>query len=443
VLLETEKNVVFFEVLSNLKVSVVIAQRFNSITMKTNKETLRTKKHLVIIGGGYAGFWSALSAIRQSRDIEKLEELEVTLINADNYFTMRPRLYEVSLEGLRVKLDDYLKPLGIKQIIGKAEIIDADSNEVIVATAHGTWHLAYDYLILAAGSSLKALNLPGIENTFNIDTYTNAEQLEAHIITLAKRNFENEGDNTFVIAGAGLTGLEAVTSIEDKVKKMQELYSTSQKDIKVVLVERHNEVGSYYSPDAKAYLNDTIVSKNIQVMTESEIIAIEPSRVILTHDVEIATSTVIWTIGMTASPLTRFLKGKRDSLNRIYVDGFLKLNEYPNVIVAGDVANVKVGQGQTAVMSCQFSQFQGRWAGHNAVNDMFGLELKEYIQNGYTTCLDLGGDNALITDGWDRIVHKTGTDGKAIKTWICTDLIYPHDDVEEALADSYPKIPKF
>lgn len=410
--------------------------------MKTIKDS-KTKKHLLIIGGGYAGFWSALSAIRQSREIEKIEELEVTLVNTDNYFTMRPRLYEVSLEGLRVKLDEYLKPIGVKQIIGKAEIIDPENNEVVVATSHGTRHLTYDYLILAAGSSLKALNLPGIENTFNIDTYNNAERLEEHIITLAKRNFEKEGDDTFVIAGAGLTGLEAVTSIEDKVKKMQELYSTSQKDVKVILVERHQEVGSYYSPEAKAYLNDTIVSKNIQVMTESEIIAIEPSRVILTHDIEIATSTVIWTIGMMASPLTRFLKGQRDSLNRISVDEFLKLREYPNVIVAGDVANVKVGKGQTAVMSCQFSQFQGRWAGHNAVNDIFGLELKEYIQNGYTTCLDLGVDNALITDGWDRILHKTGNEGKAVKTWICTDLIYPHDDVEEAVTDSFPMIPKF
>ena len=191
--------------------------------MKTINETSGTKKQLLIIGGGYAGFWSALSAIRESREINKADEVEVTLINTDNYFTMRPRLYEVSLEGLRIKLDEYLKPLGIHQIMGKAEIINPDTNEVVVATAHGIRHLNYDYLILAAGSSLKALNLPGMEYTFNIDTYNNAERLEQHIIELAKRNFENEGDDIFVIAGAGLTGLEAATSIKDKVKNV--LYS--------------------------------------------------------------------------------------------------------------------------------------------------------------------------------------------------------------------------
>jgi len=411
--------------------------------MKTINETSGTKKQLLIIGGGYAGFWSALSAIRESREINKADEVEVTLINTDNYFTMRPRLYEVSLEGLRIKLDEYLKPLGIHQIMGKAEIINPDTNEVVVATAHGIRHLNYDYLILAAGSSLKALNLPGMEYTFNIDTYNNAERLEQHIIELAKRNFENEGDDIFVIAGAGLTGLEAATSIKDKVKKMQGLYSTKIKEVKVILVERSAEVGSYYSVEAQDYLNQSIKSKNIQVITESEIIAVEPSAVHLTHDSYIPTSTVIWTIGLVASPLTTFFRGERDDLNRIVVNDFLKLTEYPNVIIAGDVANVKVGQEKTAVMSCQFSQFQGRWAGHNAVNDIFGVEMMKYVQNGYNTCLDLGGENALVTDGWDRVLHKTGGDAKAIKMWINTDLIYPAKDPEDAIVQSYPRIPKF
>lgn len=411
--------------------------------MITNNEIPKTKKQLLIIGGGYAGFWSALSAIRQSRVILKSEELEVTLINTDNYFTMRPRLYEVSLEGLRVELEKYLKPLGIHQIIGKAEIIAPENNQVVVATDHGTRVLDYDYLILAAGSALKAVNIPGIENTFNIDTYNAAERLEQHVIELAKRNFEKHGDDTFVVVGGGLTGLEAATSIEDKALKMQGIYSTQSKKITVILIERNPDLGSYYSSEAQAFLKETIKSKNILTITNAEVLNIEPSGIELTEDSKIKTSTVIWTAGMMASPLTTFFKGERDTLNRIVVDQYLKLSSYNNVIIAGDVANVKVGIGQTAVMSCQFSQWQGRWAGHNAVNELFGEELKPYIQEGYNTCLDLGSDTALITDGWDRILHKTGSEAKKVKTWICTDLIYPSDDPLEALEESYPKIPKF
>lgn len=406
-------------------------------------DKVNNKKKLLIIGGGYAGFWSALSAIRQSREIEQIEQLEVTLVNPDNYFTMRPRLYEVSLEGLRVKLDDYLKPLGIHQIIGKAEAIHPDSNEVIIGTLQGTLHFQYDYLILAAGSSLRAYNIPGLANTFNVDTFNNAQHLEDHLVELAKSNFKNEGDTTFVVVGAGFTGLESVTCIEEKAQLLQTKYATTESKFKVILIEKHAQVASFYSPEGREYIHETLRSKNIEIITESELASIEPSAAVLSNGVRIPTSTVIWAAGMVASPLTSFFKGERDPLNRIYVDDYLKLAAYKNVIIAGDVANVKVGNGQTAVMSCQFSQFQGRWAGHNAVNDIFEAPLKKYVQDGYNTCLDLGRDTALITDGWDRVLEKTGKEAKAVKEWICTDLIYPYDDVEEALADSYPRIPKF
>ncbi len=401
------------------------------------------RKQLLIIGGGYAGFWSAISAIRQSREIKKTDELEVTLINPDNYFTMRPRLYEVSLEGLQVELDKYLKPLGINQILGKAETIIPEKREVTVSTAKGIRHLQYDYLVLATGSSLRALNLPGIETTFNNDTFNNALDLENHIIKLAKNNFSNEGDTTFVVAGAGFTGLESVTSIEDKAKAMQAKYSTKESKFRVVLVEKHDVVASFYAAQGQQYIIDTLKVKNVEVITGSHVVYVEPSAVLLSDGTRIPTSTVIWTAGMVASPLTYFFKGVKDSLNRVSVDGYLKLPGYDNVIVAGDVANVKVGNDQSATMSCQFSQFQGRWAGHNAVNDLFGFPLKEYKQPGYTTCLDLGTDYALITEGWDRVTRQTGQEAKATKAWVSTDLIYPSVDVEEAVAASFPAIPNF
>ena len=60
---------------------------------------MKLKKQLVIIGGGFAGFWSAISAIRQSREIKKRDEVEIILINPDNQVTIRPKLNDLSLEG--------------------------------------------------------------------------------------------------------------------------------------------------------------------------------------------------------------------------------------------------------------------------------------------------------------------------------------------------------
>lgn len=401
------------------------------------------KKQLIIVGGGFAGFWSAMSAVRQSRALNQHEQLEITLVNTDNYFTIRPRLYEVSLEGLRVELDKYLQPLGIRQITGKAEAIHPERNEVVVATDYGIRNLSYDYLVLATGGALKAMDLPGIEHTHNIDTFAGAQKLEEHLIDLAKQQFSQPGATTLIVAGAGFTGLEAVTSIAEKARMISKTYTGHEPDFQVVLIDRGQKLGGFFSEEGQDYIAAACAEKNIRVINGAEIKSIEKDQVLLSNGETIASRTVIWTVGMVASSLTGSFQGERDNQNRLHVDTFLKLASYPNVIITGDVAHVSVDNGQTAVMACQYAQFMGRWAGHNAVNDLFGEPLKEYIQNGYVTCLDLGGEHAVYTTGWERSMQQSGAEAAATKKWVNTILLYPPESPEEAVAASYPEIPQF
>lgn len=401
------------------------------------------KKQLLIIGGGFAGFWAAMSAIRQSREIGKQDEVEIILVNKDNYFTIRPRLYEVSLDGVRISLDHYCKPLGINLILGEVERIDPDKNEATVFTVHGVRTLHYDYVILATGGTLKAVNIPGIEYTQNIDVFDNAQRLEDHIVALAKNDFAEDGASTVIVAGAGFTGLEAVTSIEEKLIALRDRYSSKKTQFNVILIDRGDVLGGFFSPEGQRYIADACANKNIEVIAGTEITAIEPSLVHLANGQSIPSRTVIWTVGMVASSLTQFFKGERDNQNRLMVDTYLKLPGYDNVIIAGDVANVSVDNGHTAVMACQYTQFMGRWAGHNAINDMFGIPVKEYIQNGYATCLDLGLDHALYTTGWERTVDHSGYKARETKKQINTVLLYPNENIEATLVSSKPEIPQF
>lgn len=402
------------------------------------------KKQLLIVGGGFAGFWSAISAIRQSRDLKKEDELEVTLINLDNYLTIRPRLYEVSLEGLRVELSKYFKPLGIELIIGKAEQIDPENRQVTVSTATGAIQFKYDYLILSAGSALKELNIPGIADSFNVDTFNNAQKLEDHLIRLAKNDFAAEGASTFVVVGSGLTGLEAVTTIKEKAQHLLSTFSTATADFKVILIEKTDKVAGYYAADAQEYVIGTLNTKGIEIITGSYLTAIESGNAVLSNGTRIPTQTVICSVGVMASSLTRFFKGDKDESGRLHVSDYLKLSQYDNVIVAGDVANVPVDtEGHSSIMACQFSMYLGKWAGHNAVNDLFFAPLKAYTNTSYVTCLDLGQNDGLFTTGWNRNLLYQGREGKDIKVAINTQLIYPAEDLEEALASSYPEIPAY
>lgn len=400
------------------------------------------KKQLLIIGGGFAGFWSALSAIRQSRELQKEEEIEVTVVNMDEYLTIRPRLYEVSLEGLRVELKKYFNPLGIKFVMGKAEIINPDKKLVTVATESGSRLLNYDYLILSSGSVLKAIGIPGIENTFNVDTFNGAQKLEDHIKEFAGKCFEEEGATTFVVAGSGLTGLEVVTVIKEKAQLIAESYGSKAIDFKVVLIEKADKVGNYYSEEAQKYVIETLDSKAIIIETGVSLVAVSENGATLSDGRFIASKTVISTIGLVASSLCSFFKGEKDSLGRLHVNKYLQLQEYDNVIAAGDVANIPVDdQGNSSLMACQFSMFLGKWAGHNAVNALFSQPLKSYNYTDYVTCVDLGQQDGMLTTGWERSLSVSGIEGKNIKMEVTTKLIYPAEDVNTALEDSFPEVP--
>jgi len=93
-----------------------------------------------------------------------------------------------------------------------------------------------------------------------------------------------------------------------------------------------------------------------------------------------------------------------------------------------------------ALMSCQYAMPQGKFAGHNAVNVMFGKEPISYLQPQYATCLDLGPENALLTNGWERNVEMFGSEAKALKNQIVTQWIYPAGSVEETLKMSAPEV---
>lgn len=61
----------------------------------------------------------------------------------------------------------------------------------------------------------------------------------------------------------------------------------------------------------------------------------------------------------------------------------------------------------------------------HCARDLLGLPLIAYSQSRYLTCLDLGRSGAVVTQGWERQIAKTGAEGKAFKRWINTQLIYP------------------
>jgi NADH dehydrogenase len=136
--------------------------------------------NILIIGGGFAGVWSAAAAARVARDNKTGgTRPQVTLVSDSDELVIRPRLYERDPGQMSVSLDRVLKPIGVERIRALVNGIDTTKREVTAEGVDGQPHvLRYDRLVLAAGSQVMTPNLPGREFLFDVDTISSADALE-------------------------------------------------------------------------------------------------------------------------------------------------------------------------------------------------------------------------------------------------------------------------
>jgi len=392
---------------------------------------------IIVVGGGFAGLWSAVGAVRRLDTLGiGADRVGVTLINRDAWHGIRVRNYESDLSELRVPLDSVLKPAGIRLIEGEVLDIDPNSQHVAVQTTDGQREVTYDRLVLAAGSRVNLPEIPGLAmHAMNIDTYDEAERLDRHLRALSRRN-PTDGRDTVLVIGAGLTGIEAACHMPQRLK------SAGIDTGRVILADRLPHIGSDMGEHARPVIDQALEVLGIETRTAIEIAAVDDGGVTLADGERITSDTIVWCAGMVASSLAECLPGARDRLGRLPVDEFMKFEGIENVYAAGDIAAAMLTDEHASVMSCQHARPMGRFAGYNAVSDLLGEKLLALRIPNYSTCLDLGPEGAVQTQGWNRLVFETGAKAKQTKQNINCVRIYPpaSGDRSEILAAAAPEV---
>jgi NADH:quinone reductase (non-electrogenic) len=382
-------------------------------------------KRILVLGGGFAGLWSAVGAAR------KLDELgygpdtaEVTLVNRDAFHNIRVRNYEADLTAVRVPLDDVLGPVGVQRVKGEVDSLDLAGQTVTVTTASGPQVLPYDRLVFALGSQLLRPHVPGLAaHGFDVDTYHGAARLNAHLQSLLSVP-ASPGQWTVVVVGAGLTGIEAATALPGKLRAVLAQANTSR-PCRIILADHHPWVGSDMGEFARPVIEEALAALGIEPRVGVGIASVGPAGVLLTSGEAIPAATVVWCAGMRANPLTRLFPVEHDRFGRMPVDACMRVKGVAHVFAAGDVACAMLDERHASVVSCQHGRPMGRFAGHNVVCDLFGLPMLPLHIPWYVTVLDLGPWGAVYTEGWDRHVVTTGAAAKQTKQVINCQRIYP------------------
>lgn len=381
-------------------------------------------KNIVIIGSGFAGVMAALGAARL-RDEKGAtpEALAITMVSPEPAMVIRPRLYERNPEQMVAPLTELFAATDVNYRSGKVTAIDSDASTIAVAASDGTSSvLSYDRLILAAGSDGFSPPIPGLaEFGFAATQLEEAVKLDRHLQGLAGKP-TSPARNTVVVGGAGFTGLEFATEMPGRLREILGEDSV----IRVIIVDRSEHVAPAMGNEPRPFIEERLRALGIDTRLNVGIAALDADGVTLADGERIETSTVIWSGGMRASPLTAQLPGERDNLGRIIVEPDLRVPDAPNIFATGDTAKAQTDSfGNFAAMSCQHARRLGAFAGHNAAADLLGEPTLPYDQPAYVTCLDLGPGNAIFTRGWDSKVEVTGAQAKAIKQEINEVWIYP------------------
>ena len=316
-------------------------------------------KNLVIIGGGFAGFWSAMSAVRQARFLRKDSSLKITMISLDEYLSIRPRFYENKFKDMRVPLKRYLDPLGI--VLHCAKVVRIDHEKKIIFMVKSNDHeevLSFDGLILATGSQLNRPSIPGFEHAFNVDTFGDAARLEDHLKELSASHFPSTGSRTFVVVGASFTGLEVVTSLPERLRS----FALPDIHFDFILTDRSFSIAPEYSSEGRRIISLQLEKKGIRFFAGEEVGSISPDHILFKSGKHIETRTIIWCGGLKANPLTSMFPVDRNCQGRLKVDQFLRIDGQKTIFAAGDVAQACVDdEGHTSVMSACDTTGQVCW----------------------------------------------------------------------------------
>lgn len=301
------------------------------------------RKHVVILGGGFAG----LACAKDLRD----ERFRVTLVDRWNHHLFQPLLYQVATAGLA--MTEIAQPL--RSILSKRKNVTTILDEVTrVELGARRVHLReqvldYDHLVIALGARTSHFGREDwARHTLGLKSLDDAMAIRKRVL-LAFEKAESCCDAaraerllTFVIVGGGPTGVEMAGSLAElaRVVLKEDFRRINPAQARVHLIEAGPRLLPTFPPELSAYTRQRLEQTGVRVHLECPVSEMGEGW-LLAGGERIESEVVIWAAGVAASAVTGTLEGvPLDRAGRIEVLADLSLPGHPEVFAAGDVASL-------------------------------------------------------------------------------------------------------
>ena len=358
-------------------------------------------KKVVILGGGFSGV-EALKKLQKA--FEDDVDVDITLINKDNFLLFTPMLHEVvsgmiETSHIAIPLRSFCKRA--RFIEADVELIDIEKRKIFLKSSlplsrdnyldkdlFHHFQIEFDYLLVSLGGETNYYNNRKItQSSFSMKTLYDANYIRSHIITTLELADTLDNDKpdeynrkrnllTYVVVGGGFSGVETIGEINEFIRESVKQYyhNIENKDINVILVSSSNGILPEMEESLGRFALEELKKTHVQIILATKVKDIintstiqnsninrgnyldksplgslfsikmqdkDPSLIaVLNNSNRISTYTIIWTAGVVPEEIIQKIPFIKDKKGRLITNEYLQVKGLDNVFAAGDCASI-------------------------------------------------------------------------------------------------------
>jgi NADH:ubiquinone reductase (H+-translocating) len=358
------------------------------------------RTRVVIVGAGFGG----LATVRGLADAD----VDVTLVDRNNFHTFLPLLYQVATSGLNAA--DVAHP--VRAIVQRQANVDVRHGTVLgldedqrLVRLDAEPPVPYDHLVLAVGSASNDFGIPGVaDHAYPLYTLDDAARLRNRVL----ERFEaaarepaliDDGAITFAIVGGGPTGVEtagAMAELFDKVLR-DDFKHLPVERARVVLVEMADSLLTPFGRRSRQHALDALRRRGVEVRLSTAVEEVHADGVVLEGGERIPAQTLVWAAGVKANPLAEALGFELGPGGRIEVGRDLSVPGHDGVWAIGDLAHTPgaAGDGDPAPQLAPAAMQMGALVARNIGRRIAGEPTEPFHYRDKGTMATIGRRSAV------------------------------------------------
>ncbi len=356
-------------------------------------------KHTVILGGGFAGLFTALELSGKG---------QITLVSDEDHFLFTPMLYEYvsgEVEAWHIAPNyGELLDEGVDWI--KDAVVDIDLDGQVVKLAGGK-NLQFDVLLLALGGVTNYAGVEGAEeNSIPFRKLRHADRLRQTMVEALDHVAPDlppqdvQRALTFAVVGAGASGVELSTKMADLLHdafRRRALPGESR----VLVIEMGDRVVPGMGDEIREFVEDALLKSHVEVHTMTRVVRVSGNSLTIEHNnqqTEIEAAAVVWTGGVRVNPVIERLNIEKNNRGLVMVEPTLQTRSHQNVFALGDIAFYPAAT-PTLAGTAQLAFQEASLVADNVAAFLSGGKLKSKHFEELGEAVSLGTERAAVLAG--------------------------------------------